>query len=137
LEAFLKEVQLSSGAILKIGSIPFEDANNLKKAIMRELKGISVISTRQLMDLYKDYLCTALASEDVERCLWECMKRCIYNRGAGDLKIDKESFQHPDARIDFTEVQMEVAVDCLTPFGKSLLHALQRMLALGAVNIPQ
>lgn len=133
----MKEVLLSSGAVLKIGNIPFEDANNLKKAVMRELKSISVLSTRQLMDLYKDYLCTALASEDVERCLWECMKRCIYNRGSGDLKIDKETFQPSESRIDFTEVQMEVAVDCLTPFGKSLFAALQRMLEMGAVGIPQ
>lgn len=133
----MKEITLASGALLKIGEISFDEANNLKKAVMRELKGISIISTRQLLDLYKDYLCTALASEDVEKCLWECMKRCTYDRGSGDLKIDKDSFRPLDSRIDFTQIQMEVAMDCLTPFGKALFATLQRMLEMGAVNFQQ
>jgi hypothetical protein len=128
----MKEIILSSGALLKIGDIPFETSNNLKKALMREIKGIKVESSKQMIDLYKDYLCAAFSSEDVERCLWECMKRCLYN----GLKIDKDTFESSQARIDFTDVQIEVGIDCLIPFSKPLFAGLQRMLAIGGENIP-
>lgn len=133
----MKEITLPSGSVLKIGHIPFDLSNSLKKAVIKEVRSIPMVSNRQLMDLYKEYLCAVIASEEVERCLWECMKRCIYNNGRGDLKIDKDSFETPEGRIDFTDIQIEVGQDCLLPFGPALWRVLQRMLAQGADGIPQ
>jgi hypothetical protein len=133
----MKEVQLPSGAVLKIGTIPFEDANNLKKAVMREIKGVPIKNSKETMDLYKDYLCSAFGSEEVEKALWECMKRCIYNSGLGDLKIDLSTFQNVQAREDFTTVQVEVGIESLAPFGKSLWQLLLRMVAFTEGAIPQ
>lgn len=133
----MKEVVLPSGAVLKIGHIPFDLCNSLKKAVIKEVRSIPMVSQRQLMDLYKEYLCAVLASHEVEHCLWECMKKCIYNNGRGDLKIDKDSFESEQGRTDFTDIQVEVGKDCLLPFGQGLWRALQLMLAQGVENIPQ
>lgn len=133
----MKEVELPSGAVLKLGTIPFDEANNLKKAVMREIKGIAIKNSKETMDLYKDYLCAAFASEEVEKALWECMKRCIYNSGSGDLKIDKDSFQSAKSREDYTTIQTEVGIEALTPFGKSLWQLLLRMLAFTEGATPQ
>jgi hypothetical protein len=129
----MKEITLPSGAILKIGNIPFDDSNNLKKAVMREMKLISMDQHRNLLDMYKDILCASFSSEEVEKCLWLCMNRCLYN----DLKIEKKTFDPKSAREDFTDVQMEVAVECLTPFTNALWQLLQRMLAMGAGSIQE
>lgn len=132
----MKEVVLQSGSVLRIGDIPFDTANNLKKAVMRQIQGIPIQSSKQLIDLYKDYLCAAFASNEVETCLWECMKRCTYNNGSGNLKIEKTSFESQVGREDFTEIQIEVGQESLLPFSKPLFAALQRMLATGAENFP-
>lgn len=128
----MTEVTLPSGAVLKIGMIPFDASNNLKKAVLKEMQGIQIHSTRQIMDMCKDYLCLSFASEPVETCLWECMKRCTYNNGNGDMKIEKSTFENPIALGDFTHIQMEIALACLIPFGKGLFAVLQRMLAASA-----
>lgn len=125
----MREISLSSGAVLKIGSIPFDTANTLKKVIIRDLKSIPIDSQKQVIDICKDYLCLAFGSEEVEKCLWECMKRCTYNAGAGDLKIDKETFMSLESRKDFTEIQFEVGKEALMPFLPGLFAVLQVLLA--------
>ena len=127
----MKEVTLPSGAVLKIGKIPFDAANNLKKAVVGIIQGISFEKGREALDLYKEHLCGLFSNEEVEAKLWICMERCTYNSGNGDLKITKATFESEEARGDFTEVQMEVGLACLTPFGKGLYALLQRMLAMG------
>lgn len=127
----MKDVTLPSGALLQIGTVPFDATNNLKKAVMKEVKAIPMTSTKILIDLSKDYVCGILGSDEVEKCLWECMKRCLYN----GMKIDKATFESEEARSDFTDVQMEVGQHCLLPFGKSLMLLLQLTLVQMRKNI--
>lgn len=126
----MDEIELPSGAVLKIGDIPMKAANELKKAVMREVKNIPLQSTKQVIDLYKDYLCTLFSSDDIEKCLWVCMKRCLYN----EFKIEESTFEPVAARDDFTKVQFEVAMAVLRPFGPALLAVLQQMLATEGGN---
>lgn len=133
----MKEIPLPSGAVLKISTIPFEAANNLKKVVMRDMKHLSLDSSKQVLDLCKDYLCLAFGSDEVEKCLWECMKKCIYNSGSGDFKIDSQTFESVKAREDFTEVQFQVGSEALLPFSKGLFAVLQNLLGRVTANIPQ
>lgn len=133
----MKEVKLPSGAVLKIGIVPFDACNELKKAVMQEVKGISIARVKDVMDVSKDYICTVFGSDAVEMKLWECMKRCTYNSGKGDLKLDKDTFEAIEARQDFTEVQIEVGMECLGPFGKSLYAVLLHLLDQAAQSSPK
>lgn len=129
----MKEIKCPSGAILKMGVIPFEDANRLKKVLAREIKGIKITSLQEIVEVCKNYLCAGISSDEVENCLWDCFKRCTYN----NLKIDKQTFESVEARYDFTDIQLAVAEECLLPFGKSLSVALQRLLAMMTENSPK
>jgi hypothetical protein len=132
----MKEVKLPSGSVLKIGNIPFELANNLKKVVLKELNHLNVKTDIQVMELCKNYICMTFSSDEVEKCLWECFKKCSYDCGKGELKIDKDSFESAQAREDFTAIQIAVAEECLFPFLKSLYALSLRLLALVSTNTP-
>ncbi len=125
----IKEIKLPSGATLKIHPAPFSVAKALCQAILKESKGISVHSKTDLMSIYKEMFCIGFSSESIEKCLWDCFKRCTYNHGAGDLKIDDQTFEPLNAREDYMTVCMEVAKENITPFTKSLMQEFSRILS--------
>lgn len=116
----MRELDLPSGAILKITPAPFKDAKALYQAMLVELRHISVPSNGEVGALFKDLFCAGFSSKAVESCLNECFKRCTYNTGAGDFKIDDSSFEPVERREDYMKVCVEVAKDNVGPFGKSL-----------------
>ncbi len=116
----MKEIILPSGAKLKIGLSPFAVAKGLLQAVLKELKGIQISGTMDLAALYKDLACAGFISDEVEKALGECFKRCTVDYGAGDLKIDKDTFEAAERRGDFILVVFEVLRENLTPFLKSL-----------------
>lgn len=114
----IKQVNLPSGAILKLGVNPFEVSLALKEAVMQELKVIPFESQLEVAEIIKALFCSSVTSPQIKRCLWECFKRHTYDGGAGDLKIDLDTFQPLGNRRDYDVVCMEVAKHELTPFGK-------------------
>jgi hypothetical protein len=113
----MKVVQLPSGAELKIALAPFSEANALFKAIGAEMKNLKVeFDTEIDVNLLKDLVCSAVASDKIESCIWDCIKKSLYN----DLKITKDTFEPVDARQDYYVVLFEVAKENLAPFTKSL-----------------
>lgn len=126
----MKEVKLPSGAILKITPSPFAEARALYQAALREFKGINIGSGVELSVLYKELFCTGFSSPEIEAKLWECFKRCTYDNGKGDLKIDAATFEPVDAREDYLSVCMEVAKENVGPFMKSLLREYKSALAM-------
>jgi len=115
-----REVKLPSGAVLKVAPAPFSDAKALYQAVLEESKRVDLGSGVEIPRLLKDALVSGFASEKIERCLWVCFQRCIYNSGNGDLKIDKDSFEPVKNRQDYVTVCMEVAEENIGPFVKSL-----------------
>lgn len=126
----MKEVKLPSGAILKITPSPFKEAKALYQAILKEAKGISISAGTDMAALYKDLFCAAFSSPEIEKCLWDCFKRCTYNAGNGDLRIAEDTFEPVAARDDYMSVCIEVAKENVIPFGKSLYAEYQRILAM-------
>src|SRR5579864_4795961 len=116
----MRDVKLTSGALLKVNPAPFVDAKNLYQALLKELKNIPISAQTDTASLYKDLFCIGFSSPEIEACLWKCFERCSYNNGNGDLKIDKDTFESLSAREDYMTCCMEVAKDNVFPFVKTL-----------------
>lgn len=126
----MREVKLPSGAVLKIGAAPFAVAKALYQAVLNELKAIQIDSKTQVASIYKDLFCVGFSSKEIEACLWECFKKCTYNDGRGDLRIDDQTFEPIERRDDYMQVCMEVAKENILPFGKSLYAEYQKALTM-------
>lgn len=118
-----REVNLPSGATLRIQLSPFVDAKNLYQAMLREIKKIKVSEDMKMGGLFKNLFCAGFSSPEVEAALWKCFQRCAY-RGprVGDQfeKIGEDTFEPESARHDYFHVCAEVAQDNVGPFMKPL-----------------
>ncbi len=113
------EVTLPSGAILKIGTIPWPEALALNESVVEELKDLEIKAETEMLSLYKSLFCTGFSSQKIKIALWKCMGRCTYNCGSGDLKIDQTTFEPEESRQDYIQVCMEVAKAACFPFVKA------------------
>lgn len=112
-----KEEKLPSGAVLKIGVIPFGDAKNLYQTLLEENKAVKLLSKDEVVNLIKDVFCHTFASKKVEAALLPCLQRCTYN----GVKIDIEkTFEPESARQDYMKVCALVGKHAIDPFLKSL-----------------
>jgi hypothetical protein len=126
----MKEVTCPSRAILKVNLAPFKDAKALYQSVLKEARGVSMESGTEMAVVVKDMICAGFSSLEVERCLWECLKRCTYDSGKGDLKIDDGTFEPEASRDDYIFVCVEVAKENIFPFVKSLYAEYQRYLSM-------
>jgi hypothetical protein len=131
----MKEINLPSGAILKITLAPFIDAKALYQAVLDEIKSINIATNPDMASVFKDLACIAFSSKKIEQCLEVCFKRCTYDSGKGDLKIDQNTFEPVEARSDYMAVCMNVAKENILPFMKSLYAEYQQFLAM-LPNVP-
>lgn len=117
-----REVDLPSGAVLRVQIAPFLYAKNLYQAILRELKSVSMAGEIQVAQVIKDAFCVGFSSPEIEKYLWECLKSCTYESspGSGELKISMQTFEPTEARDDYMLVLAEVAKDNVGPFVKTL-----------------
>lgn len=130
-----REVKLPSGATLKVGVASFSEAKALYQALLKELKHVSIDLKLDSENLFKDIFCIGFSSPEIERCLWECMKKCQYVDSRGPLKIDKDTFEPESAREDYMTVCIEVAKENVLPFAKSLYAEFQRLSTMN-LNAP-
>lgn len=112
----MKEVDLPSGAKLKISLAPFADAKALYQAILEEVKDVQVNLESDAANLIKDLFCISFSSKKIEASLESCLKRATYN----GVKIDLKTFEPAEARQDYMQVCLEVAKENILPFTKSL-----------------
>lgn len=124
----MREVKLPSGAVLKVNSAPFPDSKALYQAALAELKGVSIDSRSDRGEVFKNLLCAALSSQKVDLALKPCLERCTVNSGAGDLKIDDQTFEPEKMREDYVSVCEEVFRENVYPFLKSLYAGYLRIL---------
>lgn len=94
---------------------------------MLESAKIPVLSQDELLNLTKNHLCVAFSSEIIQKALWKCMGASTYLSEAGDLKIDRDTFEPVQVRGDYPVVAMHVMQETLAPFGKSLLLVFSRL----------
>lgn len=116
----MKEIDLPSGAKLKITEAPFADSRELYQAMLEEIKMINFHSSITFSHIIKEVICYGFSSKRIEFCLEKCFSRCLYNSGNGDFKIDKNTFEPVESRDDYLTVCMEVAKENIMPFMTSL-----------------
>lgn len=127
----MKEVELPSGAKLKISLAPFADAKALYKAFLKEVKEIEIKSQMEMANVYKNILCGALSSPEIESCVIACLKRCTYTEGdKGELRFDDKTFEPQNRWQDYTVVCFEVMKENLDPFLKDLSVQLEKMFSV-------
>lgn len=113
----MREVKLGNGAVLKVGLADFESGENLKIAVLKEVKDLKISSDTVLdLNFYKDLFCVAYSSALIRAAIWKCFDRCTYN----DARITRETFEPVEARSAYMEVMFEVMVENLQPFMKDL-----------------
>ncbi len=121
-----REVKLPSGAVLTINPSSFADARALYQAFLAEMKAIKLdLENLEMVDLYKELFCVGFSSPKIEACLWECFKRCTYDRGGAPMKIDGNTFDEVAARRDYMQVCIEVAKENIDPFVSGLSASLR------------
>lgn len=131
----MKEIKLPSGAVLKITLAPFSEAKALYQTVLEEIKEIEISSKTDMASVFKNLACIGFSSKKIEACLEVCFKRCTYNAGKGDFKIDQNTFEPIEARNDYMAVCMNVAKENILPFMKSLYAEYQQFLAM-LPNVP-
>lgn len=109
--------KLPSGAELRFNLAPFKNGRSLYQSILREVKTIRLDDNDELsMDMFKDLFCVVLASEEIEKNLFVCMEKALYD----GIKITDDTFEPEEARQDYLECLMIVAWENILPFGKAL-----------------
>jgi len=126
----MKEVKLSSGAILGLQMADFEDGTALYQTLCAELVGIQIpmqatdLKSMASMDIsvLKDGFLKLMASKAIYSQVWKCMNSCTYAPAGTEapLRILKNTFQTEEARKDFLPVAWEVLSYNLAPFFESL-----------------
>lgn len=120
-----KEVTLPSGSKLIITLASFKEAKELRAAIFDEAKGLGIFSTDELnVNLYKNIICSLVASKRIDDALNACMKRVVYN----GHKINEDTFEAEEARVDYDDICFEVAKANLLPLVKSLYAKLMELM---------
>jgi len=124
----MKEITLPSGAILKITLAPFSDAKALYQAILEEVKNIELSGKTDMTNIFKNIACAAFSSKKIEMCIETCFKRCTYDAGKGDFKIDAQTFESAENRMDYIPACTAVIEENIAPFLKSLFVEFQRFM---------
>lgn len=110
-------IKLPSGAELKITLSPFVISRDLYQAMLEELKVIKLDMEADVDgNFFKDIFCAGFSSKRVEKCIWKCMEKALYN----DLRITEDTFESEAARDDYFAVMFEVAKANVMPFTKNL-----------------
>jgi hypothetical protein len=126
--AEMREVNLPSGAVLKLAPAPFAQAKDLFQAITKELRDIPIEIKGEASELFKNLFTSGFSSKEIERCFWKCAERCLYCTEAGEVKVNPDTFEPNESRPDFIPVCIEVAKENIGPFVKPLLSEFNRLL---------
>lgn len=115
-----KNFETASGAEVIINEAPFEDAMNLKNAIIRE------IGNDKFQATFID------STPAIYAAIWPCLLKCNYN----GQKITKATFEEPKVREDYYEVINACVEENLRPFLKGLGSAFNLFKRASDTNTP-
>lgn len=127
----LREVKLPSGAVLKVQPTTFVQAKALNQELLKSLRTVPLTSTNEVGEMVKNLFTTGFSSPEIEKRIWDCFDRCLYN----DHKITQDTFEPAEARQDYVVVCYEVAKENILPFVKSLLPEYKK--AVEVLTAPQ
>lgn len=123
------EFQLSSGAKLVVTPASFEDASALRNGIIRAAKGTPLPEDLQNMEMtdLKDFLISAVTSEEVDKAMFKCAERAVYE----NVRVSRGLFDDPKfqdrAREDYYEICWKIVEVNLSPFFKKTFSVLSKI----------
>jgi len=117
-------VTLKSGHVLEMQMAPFSTGMKLVKALSNELKTVNIdlgsVSVESIsggdFNTIKNLTLQLIGSDAVERCVFECLGRCLLD----DQKITPDTFNNPDMRGDYLPAAWEVTKFNVAPFFEGL-----------------
>lgn len=113
----LKEFKLPSGAVLKYNLAPFTDSRDLYQSILKEAQNIGFNFNDDIdINFIKNIICVLLSSKDIERAIWKCFEKALYNGN----RITSETFEEEEARQDYFDCMTQIAWANILPFMKGL-----------------
>ena len=121
-------IPLPSGATLELHIASFKDSSKLKRVVADELTKVKLDSINltdfaaQDVGALKNVVFGLLASEALERAVFDCAKMCTID---GE-KITMDSFESKETRGDYMIVAWEVMRLNLLPFVEHLLSKLKQ-----------
>lgn len=130
------ETTLTTGAQVSITPADFVHANNLRKALMKSLKGVPLGPEllEQNVSVLADLFSQVGTSDEVEAAIFSCGQKVLYE-GA---KFDRALFDDPklgaQARRDFLEVSWIVIKENVGPFFVTALSSLKTLTANKTVD---
>jgi hypothetical protein len=117
-----QEFEMPSGAKLVVTLAPFTDSLALHKTLIRAARDLPITPDVLQMDVaaLKDVLIEATTSQDVEKALFKCFERCVYN----NMKVRPDLFDDPTvgetAREDYYSIAWAVVKVNCAPFVKRI-----------------
>ena len=140
------EVTLQSGAKLVVTPADFQDADALRKAVLRAVRGIqlnptildaemnlqSLIANPNLATVFIDRILSVATAEDVEDCIFRCGVKAAYLNQPFSRALFDDPKVGQQAREDFHEICVQILKANLTPFFKQTFSVLKTFTATPA-----
>ena len=122
-----QKTTLSSGAELEMTMLPFTEGRKLYKAVARALKAVQLDINKDIKDInaLKDGFIEITTNEEVEKEIFNALKRCTYNN---ERILSWDFFEDLERRADYFIVCWEVVKFNLYPFGSRLFAKLSALL---------
>lgn len=124
----MTEITAISGTKAIINPADFQDAMNLKNAVIRELVRSSALANLDFSADVKTLAAMAMtvdSSVEVYEALWPCLARCLYK----DEKITKKTFESVETRRDFYPIALACLKENVSPFFDGLLFVFKELQA--------
>ena len=138
------EIVLSSGAKLIITMAPFEDADDLQKAVIHAFLAVGGKEKDLTNSDMLTIILTCAASKEVTKALFKCGERAVYcpdGTSESSMPVSKSMFDLPKvgekAREDYYPILSEIGKVNLKPFWTALCSVLKTMYGLNIVSPEQ
>ena len=116
-------LELKSGNHAELSPASFAAASDLRRVLARELAGTTFNFSGDLgalmakdVSAIMNVICQLVASEAVEKGVFKCLERCLYN----GQKITRDTFEKPESWPDFLPIAVEVVKMNVLPFFSGL-----------------
>lgn len=113
----MKEVNLPSGAVIRIDEAPFEDALELNDIFLEELRSVNFSVKNEIGSMLAAAVLAVAPSKKFRAAVLKCMERCLYDGAT----MNKEFWKAGKIkREDFYSACHSVSEENLRPFENDL-----------------
>lgn len=116
----MKTVKLPSGAVLKILNLEFEESFETFKAFVEVFESVKIDANTDVASLLTSLFVKGILSPRLETATRRCLGRCLYAKGANEIKADMSVFVERESRGDYLPAIKAVMWEAIAPFTSGL-----------------